>query len=79
LIENAYSVRFALESEVRYMLVDEYRDTNYVQEQILLKLTEQTGDLCVVGDEDQSLDRFRGATVHNVSLLDFGEMIHELT
>jgi DNA helicase II / ATP-dependent DNA helicase PcrA len=56
----------ALESEIRYVLVDEYQDTNYVQEQLLLKLTEQTGNLCVVGDEDQSLYRFRGATVRNI-------------
>jgi len=53
-------------NEVRYMLVDEYQDTNYVQEQLLLKLTEHNGNLCVVGDEDQSLYRFRGATVRNI-------------
>jgi DNA helicase-2/ATP-dependent DNA helicase PcrA len=46
--------------------VDEYQDTNYVQEQLLLKLTERTSNLCVVGDEDQSLYRFRGATVRNI-------------
>ncbi|HYX23702.1 MAG TPA: ATP-dependent helicase, partial [Thermoanaerobaculia bacterium] len=56
----------ALASGIRYLLVDEYQDTNYVQEQLLLKLTEQTGNLCVVGDEDQSLYRFRGATVRNI-------------
>lgn len=56
----------ALASGIRYVLVDEYQDTNYVQEQLLLKLTEQTGNLCVVGDEDQSLYRFRGATVRNI-------------
>ncbi len=56
----------ALVSEIRYVLVDEYQDTNYVQEQLLLKLTEQSGNLCVVGDEDQSLYRFRGATVRNI-------------
>jgi len=49
-----------------YVLVDEYQDTNYVQEQLLLKLAEPTGNLCVVGDEDQSLYRFRGATVRNI-------------
>lgn len=48
---------------VKYVLVDEYQDTNYVQEQLLLKLIESTRNLCVVGDEDQSLYRFRGATV----------------
>ena len=52
--------------EIRFVLVDEYQDTNYVQEQLLLKLTEKTGNLCVVGDEDQSLYRFRGATVRNI-------------
>ena len=56
----------ALAGEIRHMLVDEYQDTNYVQEQVLLKLTEHTGNLCVVGDEDQSLYRFRGATVRNI-------------
>ena len=55
-----------LASPIRYMLVDEYQDTNYVQEQLLLKLTEQSGNLCVVGDEDQSIYRFRGATVRNI-------------
>ena len=52
--------------DVRYVLVDEYQDTNYIQEQLLLKLTEKSGNLCVVGDEDQSLYRFRGATVRNI-------------
>jgi len=51
---------------LRYVLVDEYQDTNYIQEQVLLKLTEQGRNLCVVGDEDQSLYRFRGATVRNI-------------
>ena len=51
---------------IKFVLVDEYQDTNYVQEQLLLKLTERTGNLCVVGDEDQSLYRFRGATVRNI-------------
>ena len=56
----------ALTHDLKYVLVDEYQDTNYVQEQLLLKLTETTRNLCVVGDEDQSLYRFRGATVRNI-------------
>jgi DNA helicase-2/ATP-dependent DNA helicase PcrA len=53
----------------KYVMVDEYQDTNYIQEQILEQLTERSHNLCVVGDEDQSLYRFRGATVRN--LLEF--------
>ncbi len=51
---------------IKYVLVDEYQDTNYIQEQILLRLASTTGNLCVVGDEDQALYRFRGATVRNI-------------
>ena len=50
----------------QYVTVDEYQDTNYIQEQLLLKLSERSQGLCVVGDEDQSLYRFRGATVRNI-------------
>ncbi len=56
----------AVTRDLHYVLVDEYQDTNYVQEQILLKLAGARGNLCVVGDEDQSLYRFRGATVRNI-------------
>jgi DNA helicase-2/ATP-dependent DNA helicase PcrA len=56
----------AVTRDLRYVLVDEYQDTNYIQEQLLLKLTERSRNLCVVGDEDQSLYRFRGATVRNI-------------
>lgn len=59
----------AITRGVKYVLVDEYQDTNFIQEQILVKLSAATGNLCVVGDEDQSLYRFRGATVRN--LLEF--------
>jgi len=58
--------RRVISNDIRYVLVDEYQDTNYVQEQVLIALTQDTGNLCVVGDEDQSLYRFRGATVRNI-------------
>ena len=51
---------------IKYVMVDEYQDTNYVQEQLVFALSSATGNLCVVGDEDQSLYRFRGATVRNI-------------
>lgn len=51
------------------ILVDEYQDTNPVQEEIYFKLAGTRADLTVVGDDDQSLYRFRGATVE--ALIDF--------
>lgn len=51
---------------VKYVMVDEYQDTNFIQERLLDRLSEGTGNLCVVGDEDQALYRFRGATVRNI-------------
>ena len=51
---------------VRYLMCDEYQDTSHVQERILRRLSEAHGNLCMVGDEDQSLYRFRGATVGNI-------------
>ena len=58
-------------------MVDEYQDTNFIQEQLLLKLSAATGNLCVVGDEDQSLYRFRGATVRNI--LEFTARVPDCT
>ncbi len=48
---------------VKHVLVDEYQDTNQIQEEIYFKLAENSKNLCVVGDDDQALYRFRGGTV----------------
>ena len=56
----------AVTNGIRYVMVDEYQDTNYIQEQVLTQLASGSGNFCVVGDEDQSLYRFRGATVRNI-------------
>jgi DNA helicase-2/ATP-dependent DNA helicase PcrA len=60
-----------VKQSIKYVMVDEYQDTNYVQEQLVFALSSATKNLCVVGDEDQSLYRFRGATVRNI--LEFPE------
>jgi DNA helicase II / ATP-dependent DNA helicase PcrA len=69
LLHSAYGERIT--DGIRYVCVDEYQDTNAIQEHILLRLTRSTQNLCVIGDEDQALYRFRGATVGN--LLGFQE------
>ena len=50
----------------RYVLVDEYQDTNFAQHLIVSRLTEDTGNLCVVGDDAQSIYSFRGANISNI-------------
>lgn len=49
-----------------YVLVDEYQDTSHAQYQLISLLTHASGNLCVVGDDDQSIYRFRGATIENI-------------
>ncbi len=50
----------------RYVLVDEYQDTNFAQHLIVSRLTEGSGNLCVVGDDAQSIYSFRGANIRNI-------------
>ena len=57
--------------QIKYVMVDEYQDTNYIQEQLTLLLGKASGNVCVVGDDDQGLYRFRGATIRNI--LEFPE------
>jgi DNA helicase-2/ATP-dependent DNA helicase PcrA len=59
-------LRDRIKRNLRYILVDEYQDTNYIQERILFTLAQPENNICIVGDEDQSLYRFRGATVRNI-------------
>ena len=49
-----------------YIMVDEYQDTNIAQYELIKLIAGDTGNLCVVGDEDQSIYRFRGATIENI-------------
>jgi DNA helicase II / ATP-dependent DNA helicase PcrA len=66
LLTDHPAVLSKLRSKISYLMVDEYQDTNNIQERILFLLAGSKGNLCVVGDDDQSLYRFRGATVRNI-------------
>jgi len=50
----------------RYVLVDEYQDTNYLQYRLTSAFAGHHGNICVVGDDDQSIYKFRGATIENI-------------
>lgn len=50
----------------KYIMVDEYQDTNVAQYRLIALLAGNNGNLCVVGDDDQSIYRFRGATIENI-------------
>ncbi|MDY3228291.1 MAG: ATP-dependent DNA helicase [Kiritimatiellia bacterium] len=66
LIDANPQVLKELQKKFTYLIIDEYQDTNTIQERILLKLCGKRANICVVGDEDQSIYRFRGASVRNI-------------
>ncbi|MCL2488406.1 MAG: UvrD-helicase domain-containing protein [Oscillospiraceae bacterium] len=64
-IENPETLR-RYQQRYRYIMVDEYQDTNHVQYRLIKLLAGGWGNLCVVGDDDQSIYKFRGATIENI-------------
>ena len=66
LLEEDAEVRSYYQNRYRYVLVDEYQDTNYAQFVLTKLLSDKYRNLMVVGDDDQSIYRFRGATVENI-------------
>ena len=66
LFKNHEDIRQKYVERFRYVLVDEYQDTNYAQQEIILQLTCEHGRVCVVGDDAQSIYSFRGANIDNI-------------
>ena len=66
LLRDHEDVRRKYIERFQYVLVDEYQDTNYAQQEIVLLLTHEHGRVCVVGDDAQSIYSFRGANIDNI-------------
>ena len=66
LLKDNPAILSELQNKLQYIMIDEYQDTNYIQEQIVFLLGGEKKNICVVGDDDQGLYRFRGATIRNI-------------
>ena len=66
LLRNEPEVREHYQQKFRYILIDEYQDTNRMQYELVRLLADGHRNICVVGDDDQSIYRFRGADISNI-------------
>ena len=74
LVRESPSVRDAVQRRFRYVLVDEFQDTNRAQAELVALVAEPHRNMTVVGDDDQSIYKFRGAAISNI--LEFEERYH---
>lgn len=66
LLRENDEVRELYQNQFKYVMVDEYQDTNHAQYVLTSLLADKYKNICVVGDDDQSIYRFRGATIENI-------------
>lgn len=66
LFEKCPEILEYYQNQFKYIMVDEYQDTNKVQYKFVSMLAAKYGNICVVGDDDQSIYKFRGATIENI-------------
>ncbi|MEE5992498.1 MAG: UvrD-helicase domain-containing protein [Oscillospiraceae bacterium] len=75
ILEENPDILEKFQNKYRYILVDEYQDTNHAQYRLVSLLARKHCNLCVVGDDDQSIYSFRGATIENI--LQFEDQFQE--
>ncbi len=73
LLKNNPTILEKYLNQFKYLMIDEYQDSNAIQEQLVFLLGGEKKNICVVGDDDQALYRFRGATIRNI--LEFTEKV----
>lgn len=66
LLQNRPDILKEIQDKIKYLMIDEYQDTNYIQELLIFLIAGERNNICVVGDDDQGLYRFRGATIRNI-------------
>jgi DNA helicase-2/ATP-dependent DNA helicase PcrA len=66
LFQNNPDVLERYQNRFSYIMVDEYQDTSHAQYEFVRLLSQKSGNICVVGDDDQSIYKFRGATIENI-------------
>ncbi len=76
LLKDNEDILNILQKKFKYIMVDEYQDTNFVQYELIKLLAGDNKNLCVVGDDDQSIYKFRGATIENI--LNFEKQIENV-
>jgi DNA helicase-2/ATP-dependent DNA helicase PcrA len=67
LLKNNPLILKRYQNRFQYVIVDEFQDTNYIQLQIVYLIANKHGHITVVGDDDQSIYRFRGAYLTNIA------------
>ena len=66
LLRNRPKILSGYQDKFKYILVDEYQDTNYAQNELVKLLAKKHKNICVVGDDDQAIYKFRGAAISNI-------------
>lgn len=66
LLKERASVRATVQERYKFIMVDEYQDTNFAQNELVSLIAAKNQNICVVGDDDQSIYKFRGAAVSNI-------------